>query len=441
MNIESSGISFRENLIKYLVLVAILATLANVPIFYFLNKPFSYFLMVYIAAYSLILILSIKKKLSHTSHVNMTLVVFFIHMLSIPVMNGNNTMVIAWIALYPIVAFTVKSATQALYFSLSFLLSYCLLFSFSLLDESYSLINISIIGMINLVLSTILYSILKVLESKEKALNELNYLLEKKVQEKTKKLQDLNNNLENEILQQVNNIREKDKYIISQSKLAAMGEMIGNIAHQWRQPLNALGLIQQKMQLFHERGALDDEKFISNINQSMKHIESMSETIDDFRNFINPNKEKEKFSIEDTINKAFSMVKSSFKDNNIGFTLVVIDDGLMLDGYQNELSQVVLNLLNNAKDVLMAKGNDDAHVVINIQKDNNAIIIRCCDNGDGVSSEVLPRIFEPYFTTKGTKGTGLGLYMSKMIVEENMNGNLSVSNTDDGACFTMRFIS
>jgi len=441
MNIELTGNDFRTNLVKYLIIVAVVATFLNIPLFYILNRPFSYYLIGYDLAYIVTLIFMIRGILTYNTHVNIILIIFFIHMLSIPIMNDSSSMVIVWVALYPIVAFTVKRAQKALLVSLSFLMVFCLLFVFSLLDESYTLINIATIAMMNLVLTIILYFIIKALEAKEKALSALNSSLEKKVEEKTEKLQHLNTHLENEILEQVNSIREKDQYIISQSRLAAMGEMVGNIAHQWRQPLNALGLIQQKIKLLQDREQLDDTKLDVNIKKSMLLIDSMSTTIDDFRDFFHPNKEKSMFSIAETIQKAFLMVESSFEDNNIRYTLNNLDDSLMLYGHQNELSQVLLNLLSNARDTLVDKAQKNAHVILRVDKDGEYITISCSDNGGGVSESIISKIFDPYFTTKEKNGTGLGLYMSKMIIEDNMDGKLEVSNIDEGACFIIKFSS
>ena len=430
---------FRKNLVRCLVLVAAIATFLNIPIFYYLNRPFSYLLMSYDIFY-IFLYLSIRKKLLNDSLIsNMTAWLFFIHMMTIPIFNGNNTMVIAWVTLFPIVIYSIKSSQKALYYSLSFLTIFFTLFAFSLLDDSYQMLNIFMIGMMFLVLTTVLYFILRTLESKERDLLELNLSLEKTVDAKTAKLQHLNTHLENEIMKQVNDIREKDKYLIAQSRLAAMGEMIGNIAHQWRQPLNALGLIQQKIQLFHNRGHLNGDKLVQNLDKSMVLIDSMSSTIDDFRNFFNPNKKKVEFAVVDVVHKAFSMIEASFKNNNIECRISVPDESLTLYRYQNELSQVILNLLNNAKDVLIEKGVDGAYVLIVVEKDKEDVVIECCDNGGGISTEIRSRIFEPYFTTKGELGTGLGLYMSKMIVEDNMNGKMEVSNTQEGVCFRMRF--
>ena len=238
---------------------------------------------------------------------------------------------------------------------------------------------------------------------------------------------------------------EKDKveqqmFIIQQSRMASMGEMIGNISHQWRQPLNALGLTLQKISLYQSHGVLDSEKLKVSIDKSMNLINSMSSTINDFRDFFNPNKEKSDFSILDAVDKAYRIVESSFEHSSIEYRLEADDDNLSIKGYENEFSQVMLNLLNNAKDAIVENKIATGLVVVNIKKGVNNIDISIYDNAGGISEEVISKIFEPYFTTKEEgKGTGIGLYMSKMIIEDHMNGKLTVKNIDGGACFSIHF--
>jgi len=233
-------------------------------------------------------------------------------------------------------------------------------------------------------------------------------------------------------------LEAKQLLLIQQGRQASMGEMIGNIAHQWRQPLNALALVVQKIGIYHKRGVLDEEKIKTSIDKSMSLINGMSSTIDDFREFFNPNKEKELFAIRDAIEKAHAIVESAFASHTIAYELHMPDD-IEIEGYKNEFSQVLVNLLNNAKDVLVENGVSPAHIKIDVNKEKEHLLVRVCDNGGGIPDSVLGRIFDPYFSTKDEgKGTGIGLYMSKMIIEDHMKGKLSVSNIDDGACFTIK---
>ena len=232
-------------------------------------------------------------------------------------------------------------------------------------------------------------------------------------------------------------IKNKQALLIQQGRLASMGDMIGNIAHQWRQPLNTLGLIIQKVGFYNEEDSLDKETIRTNVNKCMSIIFGMSETIDDFRDFFNPNKEKIEFSIKDSIEKAYQVVEPLFKNINITYEMKIKED-YFVNGFKNEFSQVILNILNNAKDSMLEHNIEKPSVVVEIVKMGDNVIINIVDNGGGISEEQLEKIYDPYFTTKAEgKGTGLGLYMSKMIIEDHMDGKLSATNTKDGVKFTI----
>ena len=231
-------------------------------------------------------------------------------------------------------------------------------------------------------------------------------------------------------------LQEKRTLLIHQARLTSMGEMIGNIAHQWRQPLNALGLILQKLKLFQSHGILDEEKLNSSIDKSMSLINNMSTTINDFRDFFNPKKAKENFLLVDSISHAYNILEATLENHSISFTLDIKDKNSQIYGYKNEFSQVILNLLNNAKDALVEKQIKGAYITVEVKQKNNHLLIEVCDNGGGIASEIRDDIFNPYFTSKEEgKGAGIGLYMSRMIIEEHMDGKLSCENRDNGACF------
>ena len=259
------------------------------------------------------------------------------------------------------------------------------------------------------------------------------------LQTKSDELISLNRGLEERVAQGVVQSQQKDHMMAQQSKLASMGEMIGNIAHQWRQPLNALSLLLQKQQLFFERGLLTAEKLEENVAKGTSLINKMSTTIDDFRDFFKPNKEKADFDVKEAINSTLEIIDASLHNDNIELD-IEIQEGLIVHGYKNEFSQVILNLINNAKDVLVEKKTDKAKIKLltTLSDDGRVLNLHICDNGGGIPEISLDQIFEPYFTTKEEgKGTGIGLYMSKMIIEENMNGTISAKNTDEGAVFTI----
>ena len=230
-------------------------------------------------------------------------------------------------------------------------------------------------------------------------------------------------------------LRQKEQMIIQQSRMAAMGEMLNNIAHQWRQPLNALGLTLQQLGLFSEFGQLNKELLDSNIAKAMEILLHLSQTIDDFRNFSAPDKEKSLFKVDQIVAKTVSLVEESFKYQNI-----IIETGAIgepqISGYPNEFGQVILNILMNARDAFLERGTSEAWVKVRSWTENGKAVVSITDNAGGIEEEIMGNIFDPYFTTKELgKGTGVGLFMSKTIIEKNMGGRLTARNTGDGVEF------
>ncbi len=258
--------------------------------------------------------------------------------------------------------------------------------------------------------------------------------IEKKVQDRTKELKELNENLESLVKEKTDENIKQLQTLQQQSKMASMGEMIGAIAHQWRQPLNELSIGIQNLKYDYEDGLIN-EIFLNQFIQKNKDvIRFMSTTIDDFRNFYRLDKEKEFFDVKEAIKATISMQLAQLESHKIDVSIE--GEGFEVDGFKNEFQQVILNLINNAKDALLEQKIENAKISIVLR--DNSISIR--DNAGGIPKDILERIFEPYFTTKEQgKGTGMGLYMSKMIIEENMEATLSVNNTKDGAEFRMNF--
>ncbi len=248
-------------------------------------------------------------------------------------------------------------------------------------------------------------------------------------------LKKLNEELENRIAVRAAEIREKDQMLLQQSRLAAMGEMVGNIAHQWRQPLNALGLLIQQLPLFYDLGKFNRNYLDENVSQSMELIRHMSKTIDDFRNYFRPDKEKVEFKVREAIANTMSLMEDSFRNQHIVIEVTAKDDSVIY-GYRNEFAQALLNILNNARDALTERGIVDPRVMINLFSEGGCAVITVADNAGGISEEVMDKIFDPYFTTKGPQaGTGVGLFMSKTIIEKNMGGRLAARNIANGAEF------
>jgi signal transduction histidine kinase len=250
-------------------------------------------------------------------------------------------------------------------------------------------------------------------------------------------LNQLNKTLEQRIIEEVAKGREKDHLLIQQAKLASMGEMIGNIAHQWRQPLNNVGLLIQDLKNASHFGDLNEAYLNESVDKAMVLVQNMSATIDDFRYFFSPKKEPRKFSMAESIGKAISFVEANLKNSGIEIELDIKDE-VTLNGFPNEYSQVLLNLLNNAKDVLIERGIERPKVTVQLVKEDDRALLTVRDNGGGIPADIIDKIFEPYFSTKkGEKGTGIGLYMSKMIIENNGQGKLTARNAEGGAEFTI----
>ena len=269
----------------------------------------------------------------------------------------------------------------------------------------------------------------------ENSFNEMAGKIEDLIKEEKK----LNCNLEQKVQIETSKQKEQEQLLIQQTRLAAMGEMIGNIAHQWRQPLNALGLVLQNLKFSYDMGELDEKMMDKSINKADMLTKNMSKTIDDFRNFFKPNKSKEKFGINENINKAIELVESTFEHHNIKLEKNFSSDELEFHGFPNEFSQVILNILTNAKDAIIENKILNPLVIVETKIENDNICISIKDNANGIDENIVNKIFEPYFTTKDEgKGTGIGLYMSKIIIENNMNGKIEVYNLEKGANFIIK---
>jgi signal transduction histidine kinase len=235
----------------------------------------------------------------------------------------------------------------------------------------------------------------------------------------------------------VNEKNEKEKLLIHQSKLASMGEMINNIAHQWRQPLTHLGFINMNLQLCLEEEPIDKKYINEKIEESNAQLDFMSKTIDNFRDFYKINKKKELFYISDAVKKALDIMEPIFKNNKIEFEFNLIKDK-QVDGYENEYSQVILNILTNAKDVLLSRQIQNPKIVISINQKHNSTITTILDNAGGIENKYINQIFDPYFTTK-EKGSGIGLYMSEMIIKNHFKGKITACNKANGSIFSIEF--
>ena len=220
------------------------------------------------------------------------------------------------------------------------------------------------------------------------------------------------------------------KMMEEQSRLASMGEMIGNIAHQWRQPLSVISSASTGMLMQKEYGLLTDERFTENCEAINKNAQYLSKTIDDFRNFIKGDRNKVVFDLNNEITSFLHLVEGSIKNHHINIILNLQNDIEIL-GYENELTQCFINIFNNAKDTLKDKSEDERAIFISTITEDDKAIITIKDNAGGIPQDIMPKIFEPYFTTKHqSQGTGLGLSMSYKLIVDGMNGTIIASNTE-----------
>ena len=228
---------------------------------------------------------------------------------------------------------------------------------------------------------------------------------------------------------------EKERMMLQQGRLAALGEMINNIAHQWRQPLNELGLIVQELPMMYDRGDFNREYLKSSVARFMKVLAHTSKTIDDFRNFFKPDRDRVRFDVKEVLAKTLSLIEESFKHLQIRVSVSASAEPHIV-GHPNEFSQVVLNILFNARDAFLDREVTEREVVIGLSEEGSLAVVTITDNAGGIDEAIIGKIFDPYFTTRGPEqGTGIGLYMSKIIIEKNIPGRLTVRNTSKGAQF------
>jgi signal transduction histidine kinase len=258
-----------------------------------------------------------------------------------------------------------------------------------------------------------------------------------------------NKKLKKQVILNIEELRAKDEVLIQKQRMADMGEMLSLIAHQWRQPLAAINSAILGINIKIESGQFnlddpaDQQRFIAYLkkkhNNITDYVRHLSTTTDDFRNFFNPNKNKEIKVLTLPIEAALKLVESSMQQKGIEIVrdLQVNPEFNM---YQNEIMQVVLNLLKNSEYNFLEKHTNDPKITVSTFLRSKKTVISICDNGGGIAPKIIKKIFEPYFSTKNDKhGTGLGLYMSRTIMESHHNGSLAMINRNDGVCFELIF--
>jgi len=276
----------------------------------------------------------------------------------------------------------------------------------------------------------------KQLIKKEKELEELNRTLEDRVFEKTKELEELNQTLEMRVKDEISKNEAKQKVMFWQSRLASLGQMLANIAHQWRQPLTELNLTMFSMKKSVQNN--NTKEFIIFYDESKHIIKNMSQTIEDFTNFFKPQKEKKPFNLTESINESLFILEKIIEANNIKIKIDFQDIEIL--GISNELTQVMINLIKNSIDAFVINNIFIREIKIKTKVNNNGfVLIELNDNAGGIKKENIEKIFEPYFTTKHqSSGTGLGLFMSKMICEQGLDGYIDVISKKTFTTFSIK---
>ncbi len=260
--------------------------------------------------------------------------------------------------------------------------------------------------------------------------------LDELVRQRTDELETFNQRLQEEISKAVEKNRTQEKILMQQAKMAEIGSMVESIAHQWRQPLNILGLSMTRLNINHSLGNTQDvEKVIEIVEQQ---IEYMSQTIDDFRNFFKQDQMQSKVNVSGLVNEVETLLGPLLASKRI-VMIRNIDPAIEILVYHNELKQVLINIVNNAREAIEHHKSKKREIHIHCVNDKHHCTISIEDSGGGVPHHIIDKIFDPYFTTKfESQGTGIGLYMAKMIIEKHCLGKLSVYNTRNGACFEVR---
>lgn len=255
-----------------------------------------------------------------------------------------------------------------------------------------------------------------------------------------KELRELNENLETKVQEELAKNRQKDNLLIKQARLAAIGELISNIAHQWRQPLNVIAIGIQDLKMAFKYGELDEAYLNKTVDDSMAQVKSLSKTIDELRHYFKSNSEQKNFKLREAVSDTMRLTEASLKSDQIA-TILEIDENITVFGSESDLSQALLNIINNSKEALALSTKEDLSIKITATEKQDFIELQIHNNGPKIDDDILDKIFDPYFTTKHkAQGAGLGLYMTKTIVEQNMGGTVDIKNDNDGVVCTIKLM-
>lgn len=330
---------------------------------------------------------------------------------------------IYWLYIFPILAFFLQGSFYGFLWIIAFIL-----------------VNLVVAVLARLDLFTLSYSFIEVRQflASMLVLSLMVYFYEKVVERMKKNLENNNKRLEEQVQIELQKNREKDYLLVQQSRQAQMGEMISMIAHQWRQPLSAISATVGSLQMKQTLGKYEKEYFDKQLENISGFSQHLSHTIEDFRNFFKEEKNESSTSLEKIIQDAISIVKPTLDSKNISLT-TDFKCNQTLFTYPNELKQVMLNLLTNSQESLEEKNIKNPQIIISTFKDDDSLCFQVQDNAGGIPDDIIDKVFDPYFTTKGKlQGTGLGLYMSKKIINEHCHGSLTAKNINNGVILTCK---
>lgn len=266
--------------------------------------------------------------------------------------------------------------------------------------------------------------------------NNNNLLLIEEVAQKNKQLEVFNEKMQKLVEEEVSKNIEKQHMLELQTRHAQMGEMISLITHQWKQPLSVIQTLGTLLKMKYELHTLTPELTVEKIENILQQVDYMSQTVHDFQKFFTPSKDRTMFNVKKTIDSVLELVKMDYALSNIAVSIEG-DDEVMVKGYANEYKQVILSLLQNAKDAFVGQSKSNKYVHINVRKEQEHSIVSMKDNAGGISENLINEIFTQYMTSK-KNGSGLGLYIAKSVIENNMQGKIWVENTQDGVVFFIR---
>ncbi len=435
----------RYSMVNVSFILSSLAILYAATHNYIINEHTLFYIEMGIISFNILLFMILRVKREYFEYVTTALcfeyLIFFNFLI---LFDQPNELRHIWVFTYPVVLLYFKDK-NGVYWLSAFIAFMFVLKLQPYIPTHYSLYQISYLAVGLVVISIILQLYRKKIDEDEITIQQQNEELEnfsltlqEEVNQKTKELLEINQNLERQVEQKVRELLKKDRMLVTQSRQAAMGEMISMIAHQWRQPLSNITLQISNLQISSMLNEVSTKDVLDKLESISSTIIYLSETIDDFQTYFQPNKEKEIIDICKIVKRAvtFTLPRALAKEISINFNC---KNNVTVSTHTNELIQVLINIINNAIDATILKHTEAVvSIDIDISDGDKYLCIYIKDHAGGIPLDIKEKIFEPYFSTKGKNGTGIGLYMSKMIVENHLDGKIDVINIDDGASFRLK---